>query len=274
MAAPQQWNGQWQDSYFGGSLHVCVTMHNGVNYAQGVFSHAGYMRGTIDNRNQWKGSYYLAGSDERGGKFSLNLDRKSNMRGYFTEWGNFAQVPVNNKNIDRDVPDDIDCFRSAAPLLDKKGHHSIGGMYNGGVDNWMIYSDSVLKTVNSSYSYLPEGWTSDQLGYEVGNYHLRGQVTQTSFYEKSSAKGIDLIVARDENSIYSTYLNIPSLSSFNISSTTGETIVSQRAQGFKPFNGDMGDLKGANRNLCMIFDSSPLESFCDQASKAAFAGPQ
>lgn len=210
------WEGTFVDTFLGGQMHVCVSQAPWGMVAQAVISNAGYMVGTLEN-NRWQGKYFLAGEEAARGHFDIMLNADGGgYQGKRMAAGQFGEVPFSGSRISAATPSDLDCFRSSPSMFtEDAGKHPWEGMFHGVVENWNINEHKGHDTFSSSYHYELDGQRVD--GYERGSLHDEGRVGMSSFFEGGAARGVDLMVARDKDSFYSTYWAIPSMAAFDYS---------------------------------------------------------
>jgi hypothetical protein len=262
---PSLWNGVFTDGFLGGEMHVCVSsiVNNGF-LAQAVISHAGYMAGRLEGAN-WSGQYFLAGEDAPHGTFSLDLDGDS-VTGTFTPAGYLIGGSVESSRISSSTPADKECFR-ADPIMfapDRNFGNQFEGRWAGGVDNWNINFDKPTNRVTGSYHYDTE---ERVFGYERGTvYQSHSHVASTSFFEGSDARGVDLLVLKNENEFYATYWAIPSMSAFNYSTVdTADHVQDLYA---RRVNKDQKvDRPMSEKHICLLSDYKSRE-ICVEGNKS------
>jgi hypothetical protein len=72
QSSPVDWNGEFSNIAYSGSLVVCVSQVDGQYLGQGLISERSYMRGIIYPNDSWVGEYWRAGGGIQG-SFRLRL---------------------------------------------------------------------------------------------------------------------------------------------------------------------------------------------------------
>jgi len=228
-------DGSYEDNIFGGKLFVSTTEVKGKGkmfdgtYAQGVISNVGYLRGKVKGKI-WTGHYVLAGEVARTGTFKLQhySGSPAHFKGEFMEHllsndKTLAESKFSGKQLKNYSPSDIEVFRVDPEVLTDELKPVLSGSWNGGVNavkqwNIMTFGEGE-HFVSSSYHYTyPDNTTAH--GYERGLSPHPG-IAFTNFYEngwagsKGPYSGIDLLIAKNNHTMYTTYWNFPAIGFFD-----------------------------------------------------------
>jgi len=236
------WDGAYYDNIFGGKLFVTTTevkgkgkKYDGV-YVQGVISNVGYLRGKVKG-NVWTGHYVLAGEAARTGTFRLQYynGKPGRFKGELREERlvdnapPFTESRFNGKQLKNYAPSDVEAFRVDPEVLTEQLRPVLTGRWNyapgfNGVTQWDILTfgeeDHFL---SSSYRYYYSSVPPPIVpahGYERG-FSPHPGVAFTNFYENGwmgtngPYSGIDLLIAKNNNTMYTTYWNARSIGFFD-----------------------------------------------------------
>jgi len=259
------WEGTFHDSILFGKMHVCVsTNDHGIRFGQGVISNVGFMHGIIDDENVWTGQYAFAGEDNRGGSFSLTLNKDGS--GFFGSradsslgWPVHDEIKYSSERISWKTPKDEECFRSDQIFLNKKTFSfgsNFEGSWEGTVQDWNIHFNKEINHFSSSYHYYVE--KQKIRGYERGSIALNGIAAASNFYENGVNRGIDLIVQKNEYEFYATYWAIPSMTYFDYSTKETADTVQGIQRRRKDFKGKVG-LDLSEKYDCLFSDYESRE---------------
>lgn len=239
--SPANWTGSFQDNVFGGSLNVCVSydIASDTYYAQGVFSLLGYIRGTIDqSTNVWSGEYCLSGLESRSGTFSFSLTETVIDTGSILSYGGqFVERPgipymMYGNQTSAAMVSGLDCMeadtatmvaQATTPYSYTGEWYVVDANFSALTDpapRW-IYQDNsgsstAFNTFTQSYHYGPEGAYQ---GYTTGSTCMNGQVAMINWYENGNYEGLYLFVAKNATFLMSSWLETPTVSNFQFSST-------------------------------------------------------
>lgn len=262
IASQTAWNGEYTDPVWGGSMYLCVSQVNGVNYVNGVFSEIGYIRGTVtDNFTITNANWYMQGYEGRHGTVTLTLTTSTTPATYTASWlddgGNGYSYTSSGSQTGTDMPDPLQCFQPDDSCLPSCSFE-MAGIYEATTGDGNTYWNNNDDQGNyvASYQYT---WGAGNIanGYQYGPImDQTAQIGVGDWYESGNTVGVEMWVAKNATSYYYMWWWIPRISDydFNGGQSHGNSIKTRYSL----------DTSDYNEWKCYIYPQSSDEDDCFQ----------